>query len=191
MYCSKSKHALCSLHGILKADNQQGKPLFLELHFYSWDGTSNTHINPSLVAYPQNHSQIWVLWHPHIVWRIHRLWGNFTPGNYLLFPVPLGRRWARPAEQEKEWLRGTRLLLTPLDPRVKITQPPPWAWRVTKPHKTAGEHIFLHIFFNVVLCNINRTVSQYESRLIWCVVFQSTSTETPGSKGSREKAELH
>lgn len=46
---------------------------------------------------------------------------------------------------------------------------------------------FLHLFLNVVPFSINRTVWQHKSHLIWCVVFQSTSTETLGSRGSWEK----
>lgn len=43
---------------------------------------------------------------------------------------------------------------------------------------------FLHLFLNVVPFSINRTVWQHKSHLIWCVVFQSTSTET-GAAGKK------
>lgn len=47
-----------------------------------------------------------------------------------------------PAEQRREGLRGGEVSLTPLDVTVKITQPPPWAWRATRPHQAAGERFF-------------------------------------------------
>lgn len=109
---------------------------------------------------------------------------NFTPGNYLLFFFAFGGvRWARPLQGGG----GAFVSPTPLDVRVKITQTPPWAWRATGSHQAAGESFFASrsLSHNVVPTGINRTAWRRKSHLIWCVVFQSSSAETPATEGQR------
>lgn len=61
-----------------------------------------------------------------------QLRGKFTPGNYLQFLFAFGGRWAG----------GSEVSFIPSDVRVKITLPPLWTWRATRPHQAAGGRFF-------------------------------------------------
>lgn len=112
-YCfnifSKSKHVTgfftCYLF-LKKRKSKRRTIIFRIAPLPLGEHLQHKHQHNSRVACPQNRSQIWVLWHPHIVWRRHCLRGNFTPGNYLLFFFAFGGKVGEASRGGKEGVRS-------------------------------------------------------------------------------------